>query len=162
MLFIQETWEEPSPSFCACPRLRQRPVSVKRMLKGFERSLRSPRRRQICLGEFDSLPNVAILCPLFRGYLDERLWKPCNSNSGSATAQNLNSGQFWKEINVDDTKLAKSTVMIGYLKAILRNALRLEPEDPEGDDANLQELGVDSWVGGICPQYIPPRSCPPH
>lgn len=63
----------------------------------------------------------------------------------SATTHGLNADDFWKEVDTG-TKEEKVEVMLKYLKIVLRTTLRLGPNEPIGDQTNIQDLGVDSLM----------------
>ena len=110
------------------------------MLNGLEAAMRTE-KRQTSFVDFASLNNVSAMCPIIKTYLDERLLK--QYASGQSQSQDLKADKFWEEMDKVTTKAEKEDVLSGYLKNILRTALRMDPDEKLSETANIQELGVD-------------------
>ncbi|CAL8109687.1 unnamed protein product [Orchesella dallaii] len=119
------------------------PVSVKRMLNSLEAILKA-QRLQTAVCDFESFHAWSLICPLFKHYVDERLWKKFGTTSQEA--QGFKSEQFWQEMDQSEDRNDKIQVLTVYLKRILRSALRLDADEPINDHANIQDLGVDSLM----------------
>lgn len=113
------------------------------MLNGLEVTLRT-QRVQTSFGDFESLTMWSLLCPLVKSYFDDKILNKMKE-SGSNN-QGLKAESFWKEMDDAEDKQEKINVVSVYLKRILRAALRLEDEEPINDDANIQDIGVDSLM----------------
>lgn len=122
-----------------------RPVSVKRMLNGLETAMRS-QRVQISFGEFESMSAWLMASPLFKHYLDDRLLKSLKEGQSNNPQLQLKSDEFWQEMDEAESREEKMEIVCSYMKAILRGALRMEPDEPISEDANMQDLGVDSLM----------------
>lgn len=100
-------------------------------------------RLQTAVMDFDSFGLACKLFPEFRTYLDEKVWKPSENNQAS---WNVKSEDFWEEVDAEGDREGKLTVIKKYIKILLRQALRLDPTEPIDDNANVQDMGVDSLM----------------
>lgn len=119
-------------------------VSVQRMLNALQAVLTS-HKSQVAVGEFDSFKSMNIMCPYVAYYVDERYWRADNEATGTTTS-GVKTDEFWKDVDSRESNTEKAEVIGGYIKCVLRQALRLDREEKIGDDANLQDMGVDSLM----------------
>lgn len=93
--------------------------------------------------DFESFGLACKLFPEFKSYMDEKIWKPSENSQAS---WNVKSEDFWEEVDAEPDREGKMTVIKKYIKILLRQALRLDPTEPIDDNANVQDLGVDSLM----------------
>jgi len=108
-------------------------------VKGLEYVMNS-HRLQTCVSSIESYVLLGKIAPQVSVNLDEKIWKKSVETSGTIVRVD----DFWRqyEANQGDKVFLFKT----YLKAILKSTLKMDDSDDIDDNANLQDLGVDSLL----------------
>lgn len=100
-------------------------------------------RIQTSVVNMESFVLFTKMSPQLANYLDERIWK---TGSSSTTSLTIKSDEFWQQYDSKNDKSEKISLLKCQLKDILRKILKMDNEEPIEDDANFQEMGVDSLM----------------
>lgn len=119
-----------------------KPLTTLQGMTALEAIMKS-QRLQTSVIDFESVGVACKLFPEFKNYLDEKVWKPSEHNQAN---WNVKSEDFWEEVDAEPDREGKLTVIKKYVKILLRQALRLDPGEPIDDNANVQDMGVDSLM----------------
>lgn len=100
-------------------------------------------RIQTSVVNMESFVLFTKMSPQLANYLDERIWK---TGSSSTTSLTIKSDEFWQQYDSKNDTSEKISLLKCQLKDILRKILKMDNEEPIEDDANFQEMGVDSLM----------------
>ncbi|CAL8143533.1 unnamed protein product [Orchesella dallaii] len=117
------------------------PISNLQGLKALEYALKSQRTQTAAIN-IKSFVILAKLLPYLSTYLDERIWTKNSGNSSIA----IKSDEFWELYDSKDVLEEKAEVIKEQLRSMLRSILKLDDSDKVDDNANFQEMGVDSLM----------------
>ncbi|CAL8140616.1 unnamed protein product [Orchesella dallaii] len=110
-------------------------------LTGLEYTLNS-QLVQLSVLNVESFQILSKLFPNFAWYLDDKIWK--SLNSGGATG--MKTDDFWHLYESKVEMEAKLELIKEQLKIILKIVLKLDDCETIDEEANFQEMGVDSLM----------------
>ncbi|CAL8093609.1 unnamed protein product [Orchesella dallaii] len=118
-----------------------RPLSTQQGLHALDVNIRA-NRIQTGVMNVDSFSMLAKFCHGIRTYIDDRsLFAEVKG-----PVLNLNSDEFWEEVDSMDDAAWKQEVFGKYIKIMIRSILKMDPDEPIEDSAEFQTLGVDSLM----------------
>ncbi|CAL8084892.1 unnamed protein product [Orchesella dallaii] len=117
------------------------PISNLQGVKALQYALKS-QRTQTAACNMKSFVMLSKLNPTLSTYLDERIWTK-HSAGGSIT---LKSDEFWERYDSKSEIEERTNVIKEQLKSILRSILKLDDADKVDNNADFQEMGVDSLM----------------
>lgn len=90
----------------------------------------------------ESFSVFAKFCPRIKNYIDDRSL----FNESKAPVFNLNSDEFWTEMDSVEDRAEKEEVFRKYIKIMIRTILKMDSDEAVDNNAEFSSLGVDSLM----------------